>query len=346
MNTFKKILCVLWLPLLILGCSNSKTVTNNVENININVIETSLLGENSYINSYNYLGEKKNVTQVHCNDVNSGFFQPVYYGNDVYINSIGGYSNRSKNVLEFNLSNNTYNIYEIQTGILSIAASEDYIFTTYSPINGSILTKYNKLKNSKEVTLELPGLVHNMNLADGSLYAFSGSDNNDGTSIISIIDPDTLKIKKTIEDKSGTSIFDSKYSNGAIYFTHLLKSDLIPSKLLSKLNVNDNTIANIELDENYPYQIKEYGDNLYISHYEPQNRIGNKLTIFNTLTNDKKVVSFNHILRQIDIKDGMLYAFDLKKIYIYDLNNFKLLKEFEVTPERKNYEAKGFFLMN
>jgi hypothetical protein len=285
-----------------------------------------------------------NENSINCADINSGFLLPVTYNNKVYTNSIGGYSNLSKKVVEFDLFNNKYTTYEIHTGIFSVAATNNYIFTSNSPAHGSIITKYNINKESVEGTLEVPGLVQHINIIKNLLYAFSDSDDRDGSIIISVINPNTLKIEKSIHMKSDISIFYSINVDNFIFFTHMMAGDdKTPSKILSRMNINDGTITNIQLSEDYPNQIIKYKDSLLITHYNAQTNTGNKLTILNLITNKQKIVSFNHTLKQIEVNNDKLYACDDTNMYIYDLGNYQLLDKFEIKADRKNYRITGFF---
>jgi hypothetical protein len=176
------------------------------------------------------------------------------------------------------------------------------------------------------------------------LYAFSDSDDRDGSIIISVINPNTLKIEKSIHMKSDISIFYSINVDNFIFFTHMMAGDdKTPSEILSRMNINDGTITNIQLSEDYPNQIIKYKDSLLIAHYNAQTNTGNKLTILNLITNKQKIVSFNHTLKQIEVNNDKLYACDDTNMYIYDLGNYQLLDKFEIKADRKNYRITGFF---
>lgn len=346
-KSLKKLMFFPLIILVISGCSNSKDISIDKIDFNktdIGVIETSTFNNTSYLNLYNSDGKKTKENSINCTDVNSGFFSPITYNNKVYTNSIGGYSNRSNKVVEFDLNKNKYSTYEIDYGVFSVAANDEYIFTSSSPPKGSIITKYNIKKKSVAGTLTVPGLVQHINITRGLLYAFSDSDEKDGNIIISIINPNTLKIEKSIKIKCDLSVFDSINISNFIYFTHMMSSDdTAPSKILSKLNIDDGTITNIGLAENYSNQIKAYKSFLLITHYNIQTSSGNKLTVLNLNTNEQKVITFVHNLKQIEVRKDKLYATDGNNMYIYNVANFKLLNKFKVSADKSDYKISSFF---
>lgn len=346
----KRIMSCIVLILFLSGCSNSNKVFSYKfasTSGEVGVIETSTANKESYLKVYDVNGKKVGEEVISCNDINSGFLSPVKYKDKAYSNSIGGYSNRSNKVVEFDIGNNKFETYEIEYGIFSVESSDDFIFTTSSPPEGSIITKYNKVKKVIEGKVNIEGLAHHINLLNGSLYAFSDSDKRDGSTIITVINPNTLEVEKTIKNKAGLSIFDSFYLDGFIYFTYKMNSeDTAPSKLISKLDINKDIITNIELDGVNPNQIKQYNNSLLINHYNLQNDEGNKLTIFDLKTNEKKLISFEHNLRQIEVKDNYLYCFDGDAIYVYTIDDFKLANKIDINGTRANYRNQGFFLIS
>lgn len=346
----RKIIFCLLLFLPLFGCSNIKAALSGNPGFikeDVAIIDTSPSNNDSYLNIYNSDGKKIREEEIQCTDINGGFLSPVSYKNKVYANSIGGYSNRSNKVVEFDIDEENYQTYEIEYGIFSVEANNDYIFTTNSPPAGSIITKYNKSKKSVEGKLEVEGLVQHINLLNNSLYAFSDSDKRDGSSTIYAINPDTLKIEKSIRFEAGTAIFSSYYLDGFIYFTYKMEpDDKTPSRYLGKLDVKNDAVTKIELDENYPNQIREYNGSLLISHYDLQSNQGNKLSVLDFKTNSMKTLTFDHKLRQIEVKDDKLYSYDGNNMFLYNLKDFKLLKKYEIKSTRENYRTQGFFIMN
>ncbi|KHD34616.1 hypothetical protein NL50_16445 [Clostridium acetobutylicum] len=312
----------------------------------IAVIESSTFNNNSYIKLYTLKGEEVQDIKINCVDVNSGFLSPVKYNDKVYTNSIGGYSNRSKKVVEFNVKNNKYNTYDIAEGIFSVDVDDSYIYTTNSPPKGSIITKYNIKKRSIEKTLNLPGLIEHIALYGNYIYSFADADERDGTIIISEINKYTLNLEKSMRVKSDQSVFDSTIYGDNIYFSHMMSQDgNKPSNTISRLNIKDNTVSDIKLGADYPDHLKVYNGNLYISHYNPVENSGNKLTEMNLATGEQKLHPFQHNLMQIEVQDNKLYTCDDKNMYIYNLGEFKEKSRFKIMDNRKDYRIDGFFLM-
>lgn len=354
MARLSKFIIVCLFVVFIVGCSskssNNQPVNNNIDKgkAETAIIESSTFNNASYIRSYTSKGQEVKETKINCVDVNSGFLSPVKVGNKIYTNSIGGYSNRSKKVVEFDIRNNKYNTYDIAEGIFSVAANENYIYTTNSPPKGSIITKYDMAKKSKEKTLNVQGLVQHIILNGNKLYTFADSDERDGTLIISVINADDLSTEKLIRLKSDQSVFDSVIYKDDIYFSHMISSDgNSPSYVVSKFNMKDYTVSDIKLKEGCPDHLKVYNGNLYISHYNPMQNTGNKLTVLNLTTGEQKLLSFKHNLMQIEVQDNKLYTCDDKNMYVYKVDsNFKEINSFKIMDDRKDYRIDGFFLMN
>lgn len=345
MRFIKKGIFFIILATMLAGCSGSKEL--NYSKAGIAVIETSTFNKLSYLKLYDLDGKLVEENKVNCVDVNSGFLSPITYKSKVYTNSIGGYSSRSKKVLQFDLKNASYKAYDIEYGIFTLAINDNYIFTSHSPLRGSIIKKYNIAKGKVEKALNVPGLVEHITLNKNLLYAFSDSDDKDGTMIISVINPDTLQIKNSIKIKSDQAVFDSVNVDNYIYFTHSISSDeKSPSRTISRLNVNDGTINDIKLQADYPDHIRRYNNKLYINHYNPVLNEGNKLTELDLNGGKQKVISFTHNICQFEIKNNKIIITDNTNIYVYDIKNFKLLCKFKVMDDRKDYRINGFFLMN
>lgn len=333
------------LAIMLTGCSGNKEV--NFNKASITVIETSTFNKLSYLKLYNLDGKLIEENKVNCVDVNSGFLSPVTYKNKVYTNSIGGYSSRSNKVLQFDLKNDSYKTYDIEYGIFTLAINDNYIFTSDSPLRGSVVKKYNIAKGKVEKSLNVPGLVEHLTFNKNLLYAFSDSDDKDGTIIISVINPDTLQIKNSIKIKSDQAVFDSVNAGNYIYFTHSISSDeKTPSRTISRLNVEDGTINDIKIQADYPDHIRKYKNKLFINHYNPVLNEGNKLTELDLNEGKQKVISFSHNLSQFEIKNNKCIITDNTNIYIYAIKDFKLLCKFKVMDDRKNYRINGFFLIN
>lgn len=167
----------------------------NAEDL-IGVIETSSVENTSKIKMYSFDGKLKQNLDVDTGDINSGFLNPVKGNDSIYINSLGTYDNQSKNVIEYNLKSNNSSSYEITFGILSIAKHENFIFTTNSPPQNSIITKYDIDKETIADLIELPSFITHINVLNNQLYAFGNSDSDNKLSELYIIDIDLMEIVK------------------------------------------------------------------------------------------------------------------------------------------------------
>ncbi len=291
-----------------------------------------------------YLGNKK----IAVPDINSGFVRPIIDGDKIYMNSLGGYSNPSKKVVEVNLNENNYKTYDIAYGIWSVTANNDYIFTSHSPVGTSIITKYNKKTMSIENTLKLPGQVTHINITNGLLYVFSTIVTPDKkfSLEVNIVNPKTLKIKKKIKSNGDTFVWDSMAIGNDVFFTTGKKNDdSTPSTNLSKLSLNSGEISSINLNKNDPWQVKQYNDSILVSHFDPISREGNVLSLIDVNSQKVKSISFKHNLNQMEIYKNKMYISDEKNIYVYDLKDFKLSSKINISSTEKKYRNQGFFII-
>ena len=75
---------------------------------------------------------------------------------------------------------------------------------------------------------------------------------------------------------------------------------------------------------------------------------GNKITIYDSKTNEQQVVTLENKLSQIFIKEDKLYSRDGEYLYVYSINNFtfKLLKKTDIYTKRGDkyfYYLSAFF---
>jgi hypothetical protein len=328
------------------GCGGLDNTKNKVNftNADIAVIETATWKNTSFIKLYDKSGKMIAENPINCVDIGTDLI-PLTYNSKIYCESIGGYSNRSKKVAEFDLLNDKYSTYEINIATLSIAANDNYIFTTNTGAK-SVITKYDIKKQIIVGTLDLSGLVTHIKVVGNKLFAFANNNGINAGTTISIIDIDNLNIEKSIERQSELTTQNSIQIGDLLYFNHVEADMNSPSRTLSTININEYTITDIELSEYYPYQLKQYKDSLLITNYFMHSQYGNnKLTVLNLSTNKENVITFNHELKQIEVKDNKLYATDGNNIYIYDIDNdFQLINKFEIKSDKDKYRITRFFL--
>ena len=202
--------------LYIIKLYNDKLTTKNNIEYSIGVIETSAVNENSYVNLYLFDGELNGIIKMKVSDINSGFLFPVRDGDNIYLNSQGTYKSGNDEVVEYNLGNNKYSTHKISAAIISLDKYENYIFTT----SNSSINKYDI--NSKEIvnSITIPAFPSHINIVNGQLYAFSQLISDKNSSVLYIIDIDSMEILKTMPLKDRSFQADSLQVNDNIYFTN------------------------------------------------------------------------------------------------------------------------------
>lgn len=340
----KALLSVLPTILLLLAftsCTGEKGI--DFSSSEIAAIESSTTNSTSYVNLYDQSGHRVNGFTVNCPDINSGFLTPVRDGSDVFANSIGGYDNRSRKLIDFDLRHGSISMMDIATGILSIAADKNYLYASYSPLGGAVIVRRKRHSDDKGISLKISGVLENMILSNGRLYAFSVPDDRQGT-LVSVIDTAGFKLKRAFKYNSGAEVFDSTAYNGYIYFTHIMAGDdQTPSTTLSRLDQSGD-ITDIPLNIKYPYEIRRAGSKLYISGFNPMTGDGSSVTVYDTGTRSQKVLDTGHRITQIEVSGGQLYTCDGDSIHTYDLHSLNLSKSFRVYDGRPGYRINGFFI--
>lgn len=265
------------------------------------------------------------------------------------MNSLGDYNNNSNKVVEVNLQENNYKTYEIEYGIWSVTANEDYIFTSHSPVGISVISKYNKKTMSIEDTLKVQGQVTHIKLIDDMLYVFSTivpTDKKVFSLEIGVINLKSFTEEQNIKVSDDIYVWDSIAIGSELFFTTGKKNDdITPSTSLYKLNLRNYEITNINLNKEFPWQVKQYNGSILVSHFDPMEKNGNTITILEMNSGKIKHVPFEHNLNQMEIYNDKLYVSDDNYIYAYDLNTFKLHNKIKIECNKKDYKNQGFFII-
>lgn len=345
---FKRAICTIFMLCIIslAGCTNKEI---KIYDANIAAIQTSTNNNISYLKLYNFNGEYLGEKRIKVPDINSGFIHPIISSCKAYMNSLGGYTNHSNKVVEVNLNENNYKTYEIAYGIWSITANDEYIFTSHSPVGSSIISKYNKKTISIEDTLQLQGQVTHINLLNDLLYVFSTivpPDKKTFSLEVSIINLKTFRVVKNIKVNGDIYVWDSMFMGSNMFFTTGTKNDdSTPSTSLYKLNLNNYEITSINLNKDFPWQVKQYNGTILISQFDPMSKKGNVLSVVDVNSKNIKYMPFKHNLNQMEIYKDKLYIFDDNNLYIYDPTTFKLYNKIEIKCTKNDYRNQGFFII-
>ncbi|MDR1754633.1 MAG: hypothetical protein LBR74_06995 [Eubacterium sp.] len=102
------------------------------------------------------------------------------------------------------------------------------------------------------------------------------------------------------------------------------------------------------MDSKSPAQVITFDKKLYIVHCDLVIGEGKDITIFNTETKEKEVVSLEHNVSQIQINKDYLFATDGKNIYKYRVNGDELLLEknanAQTVKSNSHYYIGGIFI--
>lgn len=221
-------------------------------------------------------------------------------------------------------------------------ADEKYTFSGISSLSNSSIIKTDIEKNEVINTIELEGQGINMLEDENHLYVFSINHNDSGKSTngnLYILDKSSFKIldKIIVEDISFTC--DMAKVNNYIYI--LVTHDGLDkmTNKVRRVNLKDGSIKEFNVPFENLSKIHVNNDDIYIveSDYHRED-FCNNIAKINTKTEDIKYFKVEGNIISSIIDDNKFVLSDGEKVYIHNLNDFKLEKEFEL----KQYDNKVF----
>ena len=322
------------------------------KDFNIAIVETTEQINESYLTFYNEDLKKIGAQKIELGSMGSSFDLPRVYDKNMYVIPKGiGNAKELSVIMEYNMETGNYKTYDIkQHNINSFSVDDTSIYTVNTLNYNSIISCYNK-SSGKVKTISIEKVyIERIDLYDDTIYAFGMLNDNQGIkSYLYLIDTKNFEIADKIDiSESGIGQYYSNKIEDNLYFTNQTEMSFRaekPSKTLSKLNIKDKTISNIQLKEEFPFQILKYKNKLIISHYDLVQIKGNKITIYDPKTNEQKVVTLENELAQIHIKDDKLYSMDRDYLYVYSINDteFKLINKVDIHTKR---ESKTFYYLS
>ncbi|WDV47547.1 hypothetical protein PV797_07650 [Clostridiaceae bacterium M8S5] len=353
-----KLLAITLILLVILVFYHFKTDRFN-SNFVVGVIQTTSQDNESTISLYDNNYSEVNSINLEYGSMSSYFDLPQIHENSMFVIPKGiGNIKELTVVLEFNLVNGKHITHNIeQSNMNSFCVDNDFIYTVNTLNSNSIISRYNRT-NQNLTTLTIKNMfIGKLAVNDEKLYAFGfrNTPDNGIESKLFIINTNDLSIIKNIKmSRFGHDQLGAVFDNTSMYFTNSMKYNKtsekeVPSNLLSILNLKTYAINSIPLKEIYPFQIIQTQGNLYISHFNVVQGIGNKLTIYDKKSKSHKLVTFNHNLAQIIISGNKMFSTDGKYLYVYGIegSNFSLSKRVDIYNKKANslhYYVSGFFL--
>lgn len=324
----------------LIGCTSSK---NNIKDYEYGLLYTSNRGSvvSLYDNQGEYLSEKK----LKVSGLTFGSFMKdgvevkdkIYYAAPV----VG--IKQQDFVVEFD--KNKLSVNKIKsTGVTPtfFYADETYTFSGISSLSNSSIIKTDIEKNEVINTIELEGQGINMLEDENQLYVFSINHNDSGKSTngnLYILDKSSFKIsdKIIVEDINFTC--DMVKVNNYIYI--LVTNDGLDNRTnkVRRVSLEDGCLKEFNVPFKNLSQIHVNNDDIYIvesdSHRE---KFCNNIAKINTKTEDIKSFKVEGNIISSIIDDNKFVLSDGEKVYIHNLNDFKLEKEFEL----KQYDNKVF----
>lgn len=344
----KKIIPFLFTGIILFAsaCSHRQKSFGNYE---FCVIETTEQKSQSILSFYdknlNRIGQHK----IPYADYGSLFTPPVVMNNNVYAIPEGvPYVKELEIVLEYHLNDGTVTEMNLKKpGLFSFAVSSDSIYTT-NMLNGtSSISKYNK-KTGKVERINTPSTVRNYNFiyscGDGVYVSADQSSQNKTKSYLIKINPDHLSIEweKDISNIGSETTFfysDNKY----LYFTVPKDKKYKPESYLARMSFKDQKIKKINLPYVNPEQMKPYKDKLLISHND-MHGTGNNITVFDPKTLQSELLTLDHNVDQMEVKDDKIYILGEDMMYRYRLEKNKLLLEKKTNVQTKKGGSIYFYI--
>jgi len=314
------------------------------------VIETTGEANLSNLTFYNKELKKIGTQEIKLGSMGSPMDIPRIYDKYMYVVPQGiGNQKELTVILEFNMETGKYKTYDMkQNAIYSFAVNDKSIYSA-NYINGESIISWFDKSSAKVKTISKKTIcICNLNLYEDTLYAFAiEKTNNGGKYYLYLIDTKIFMIKDTINISGGGQNYSTKIGDD-LYFTNQTDEHDQVSTMLTKFNIKDKTILDINLKEKFPHQILNYKDKLIISHFDQTERKGNTITIYDPKTKKQQKVTLVSTLEQIFIKDDKLYSLGDDYLYVYSINNstFKLLNKTDVRTkkgDKEYYYLSGLF---
>ena len=257
-----------------------------------------------------------------------------------------------KKVLELNSETGKATKYDVgQSFNLAMTANDKYVFTSNAVPGAATIIRCDK-SSGEIIKLELPKVIGAglFIFDDNILYAFA-DDSDTHVSNLYIIDPDQMKILKTIDIKDKgyhhdqcVKVEDDLYFLDGFTYNGVTDGQPISENRLVKFNTKTYQFETIEIGL-APEKLVHSGDYLYIT-YDGYSTNPKMITLYNLKTGEQTQKELQNYIDYIavDAKNQKLYSTDRHKLYQYDLKTFELLKSVEPDSSAKGFFIKSMFV--
>lgn len=324
----------------LIGCSSDKSY---IEDSEYGLLYTSNRG--SVVSLYDKQGKYLEERTLNVSGITFGSFMKngIEVKDKLYYAAPLAGSNQQDFVVEIDKDKLSVNKVK-STGVTPtfFSADDKYTFSGISSLTNSSIIKTDIEKNKVIGTNELEGQGISMIENGNQLYVLSINHNDSGKSTsgnLYTIDKSSFKVlnKIVVEDISFTC--DMVKVRNYIYI--LVTNDGLDNETnkVRRVNLKDGSIKEFNLPFKNLSKIHLNNDDIYIVESDfHREEICNKVAKIDTKT--EKIESFSiegNIISSI-ISNNKFITSDGGKVYIYNLNDFKLEKEFDA----KQYDEKVF----
>lgn len=343
----KKLILLFLLVVTITGCSKPVDEEYKYATINTSMENSSIIS--LYDSNGNYKGNKKikygGIILAGFKTIGYDTKENIYYtapatnnkSND-FILQINKDTLKPKTIISSKGNNPTFFVSD-QENIYSGSSSPDEVFLSKTNLKSNKVLSSTILKNLGVgiILVEKDKKIYLISFKEiASTYKL----------ILSVINKENLNIEKTIDISDGSYVTSAEIINNNLYILKNRDGNDILSNKMIRINLDDYSSKVIELPFNNLSQILTDKNYMYITESSSlgettQNRIVrlniDSLEINQYSTKNKHVSSYIN-------KDEFLSS-DGKKIYIYNLNDFRLKKSIKL-KEYKNRTFVSFFINN
>ncbi|MDO5519736.1 MAG: hypothetical protein Q4G58_04490 [bacterium] len=295
----------------------------------VGVVQTSEDDSVSYITYYDQ-DLKKGYTQKISNGALGETYEAPQIA-DGFVYMVPKKSNEgkdSKSVIALDLKTGKKTSYSVgHLGSTNLRVDSNNIYTASTKDNQLKLSKYTK-KSKKSKTLTLDNTTLNcFKVNNDKLYAVLTTPDN--KCILDIIETKTMKVESTVDLSSFKGkITDFVLTDTELYFIY---TDASKKGGLGLYSLVTKKIETIDVTLEAPDQIAKVNSSFVIS-----SKSSNKVTVYSYGKNDVKTYELPTAPLLCKVTSTNFYYLDDTSIYMYNLDDFTLVKKEEVPIKKVN----------
>lgn len=299
-------------------------------------------------NTHFILEEDKDLNLIKKHSINSGhlgtFNYPVETDEGVYFLSCANLTYPSS-VVFYNKKQNMIKQYMLDYNALSFTVDEEYIYTVGTS-DKTILTKINLL-SEEDINIELDSMyVYSITVDTKNLYLFGRNSLEENMSLYIFDKQDLNQVKKIDLSHVGKYTFDTIIFNNKIYFSCMEAANNPQNGCIGVYDINNGKESVIPLQIESAYQLVLAKEKLLVTHFDPVNQLGNKISVINIKNYEISMFELSHGIRQIAIVNNRLFVLgDDNYFYIYNLKNKKMIEKKQLEQENEQSLYMNFYIL-